>query len=292
MADTGIEPKRLANWFVNNRKRYWKPRVESKLHKYNAPAGSLPSLNQVASGLSIPTIPKPSLHQQQQKQAAAKPVPMLSKPAASLLLLARASGGPARRSHADLVPPAGGVAPGQAAADQSREDDPHTISEGSGSSACNSDDESIGTSSSGHRTSLVASSACQYPNSPLVAVRDSSSSETTDVPMSGGRQRKEESGTNASFTHGFTIHLISPPISTDGVHVKTSPRLPRSRTYESADLDLHGNNSNPAPRKRARISSKSSLKGVDKWRELCKNAESLFCESLPSLEEAVVMFGY
>jgi hypothetical protein len=31
MADTGIELKQLTNWFVNNRKRYWKPRVEAKL---------------------------------------------------------------------------------------------------------------------------------------------------------------------------------------------------------------------------------------------------------------------
>ncbi|KAL7453225.1 hypothetical protein ACHAWC_004893 [Mediolabrus comicus] len=29
MADTGIELKQLTNWFANNRKRYWKPRVEA-----------------------------------------------------------------------------------------------------------------------------------------------------------------------------------------------------------------------------------------------------------------------
>lgn len=33
MADTGIELKQLTNWFVNNRKRYWKPLVEAKLQK-------------------------------------------------------------------------------------------------------------------------------------------------------------------------------------------------------------------------------------------------------------------
>jgi hypothetical protein len=33
MADTGIELKQLTNWFVNNRKRYWKPRVEAKLQQ-------------------------------------------------------------------------------------------------------------------------------------------------------------------------------------------------------------------------------------------------------------------
>jgi len=33
MADTGIELKQLTNWFVNNRKRFWKPRVEAKLQE-------------------------------------------------------------------------------------------------------------------------------------------------------------------------------------------------------------------------------------------------------------------
>jgi Homeobox KN domain len=33
MSDTGLELKQLTNWFVNNRKRYWKPRVEAHLSK-------------------------------------------------------------------------------------------------------------------------------------------------------------------------------------------------------------------------------------------------------------------
>jgi len=33
MSDTGIELKQLTNWFVNNRKRYWKPRVEAQLKR-------------------------------------------------------------------------------------------------------------------------------------------------------------------------------------------------------------------------------------------------------------------
>jgi Homeobox KN domain len=31
MEETGLELKQLTNWFVNNRKRYWKPRVEARL---------------------------------------------------------------------------------------------------------------------------------------------------------------------------------------------------------------------------------------------------------------------
>jgi hypothetical protein len=33
MKETGIEMKQLTNWFVNNRKRYWKPRVEARLQQ-------------------------------------------------------------------------------------------------------------------------------------------------------------------------------------------------------------------------------------------------------------------
>lgn len=29
MADTGMELKQLTNWFVNNRRRYWRPRVKA-----------------------------------------------------------------------------------------------------------------------------------------------------------------------------------------------------------------------------------------------------------------------
>jgi Homeobox KN domain len=46
MQETGIELKQLTNWFVNNRKRYWKPRVEAKLqeHVITHPQGILPTV--------------------------------------------------------------------------------------------------------------------------------------------------------------------------------------------------------------------------------------------------------
>ena len=39
MEDTGIEMKQLTNWFVNNRKRYWRPRVAARM-KEQRTAGS------------------------------------------------------------------------------------------------------------------------------------------------------------------------------------------------------------------------------------------------------------
>ena len=56
MADTGIELKQLTNWFVNNRKRYWKPRVEAKLQQHHprSPSFAVPhaSLNEPFTVLS------------------------------------------------------------------------------------------------------------------------------------------------------------------------------------------------------------------------------------------------
>ena len=40
MADTGIGVKPLTNWFVNNRKRYWKPRYEARLQQQKAEAAN------------------------------------------------------------------------------------------------------------------------------------------------------------------------------------------------------------------------------------------------------------
>ena len=52
MADTGIGAKPLTNWFVNNRKRYWKPRYEARLQQQKAEAaagGAAPSSGVPAS---------------------------------------------------------------------------------------------------------------------------------------------------------------------------------------------------------------------------------------------------
>lgn len=65
MNDTGIELKQLTNWFVNNRKRYWKPRVEARLKNIqlqmsaaatSSSSGDFPS---VVAGRSLNT-PSPS----------------------------------------------------------------------------------------------------------------------------------------------------------------------------------------------------------------------------------------
>lgn len=60
-----------------------------------------------------------------------------------------------------------------------------------------------------------------------------------------------------------------------------------SRKRSLTCLDLH----EPAPARKRRTSS-DATNGEQEWRELCQNAKDIFCDSLPGLEEAAIMFGY
>mmetsp|Transcript_2383 Transcript_2383/g.4234 ORF Transcript_2383/g.4234 Transcript_2383/m.4234 type:complete len:467 (-) Transcript_2383:658-2058(-) len=401
MAETGIELKQLTNWFVNNRKRFWKPRVEAKLQNYPPPVvdrtHASPSLP--GGGLSI------SIHHMNPQPLGATLFPMLPNDASSSAsLYAQGSGGgggPASPHAHPNFGPAGavGAVPGA-----HYEDDPHTISEGSGSSTCNSDDESIAASSSCNRSIFGATSA-QYLDSRLAAVVSSMVSTTGPSSLpSGGYRRHEEVDVHVLRPEGATqgatdndsseplpslrdlptlrdltikssvpkdrilatfkcpisytipydiehdrkkvqsrrdgevlrvkkhylklylatrgIHSVSSPVGSDDapssassvssatessaatstihavsplnttIATNASTFSSRSRSVTCTDLNLDTDNSNPSPRKRARTASGPLLKGEDEWRNLCQNAKSLFCESLPGLDEAARMFGY
>ena len=68
--------------------------------------------------------------------------------------------------------------------------------------------------------------------------------------------------------------------------------MSRSRAFTVANLDECSTDTNPPPRKRARTESGSVIKGEDEWRELCKSAKSFYCDDLPSLDDAAMLFGY
>ena len=54
MADTGIGVKPLTNWFVNNRKRYWKPRYEARLQQQKAEAANAKMAGGTAPSQGVP----------------------------------------------------------------------------------------------------------------------------------------------------------------------------------------------------------------------------------------------
>jgi hypothetical protein len=58
MAETGIELRQLTNWFVNNRKRFWKPRVEARLqHQALDQFATVPHVSPSKSDLKSVTAP-------------------------------------------------------------------------------------------------------------------------------------------------------------------------------------------------------------------------------------------
>eukprot|EP00580_Thalassiosira_gravida_P019927 CAMPEP_0201658162 /NCGR_PEP_ID=MMETSP0494-20130426/1158_1 /ASSEMBLY_ACC=CAM_ASM_000839 /TAXON_ID=420259 /ORGANISM="Thalassiosira gravida, Strain GMp14c1" /LENGTH=448 /DNA_ID=CAMNT_0048135125 /DNA_START=140 /DNA_END=1486 /DNA_ORIENTATION=- len=396
MAETGIELKQLTNWFVNNRKRFWKPRVEAKLQKFPPPGGVGAASGSHATlpggGLSI------SIHHMNPKPQGATSFPMLPNNASSvsaaapLYAQAAQGGGPASpHNQPNNFGPAGVIAPVNGA--PHRDDDPHTISEGSGSSACNSDDDSVAASSCVHTTFGAASA--QYLDSHLSTVNTSTVRTTgaTSLMPGGGYRRHEEVDVHVLHPEGsidseldalpslrdltikssvpkerilatfkcpisYTIpydiehdrkkvqsrrdgevlrvkkHYLKLYLATRGIHSASSPlgntdvpsssassvsSVPefsaatptttavspiitttdatpnspsRTRAFTCTDIDQDKGDSNPSPRKRARTQSGILLSGEDEWRNRCQNAKSLFCTSLPGMEEAARMFGY
>ena len=165
MADTGIEMKQLTNWFVNNRKRFWKPRMEAQRQQRPAPpvpAARVPALVPAAAAPAASPASRPrAIH-----RAALPPPPPQGTPS----LPAR---GDARTHAAALfaqAPPLARATVGEAARSPRggapRREDPHAVSEGSGASSCGSD------SSAGDDDSLGASAASGWAPRPAGASAD------------------------------------------------------------------------------------------------------------------------
>ncbi|EED89139.1 predicted protein, partial [Thalassiosira pseudonana CCMP1335] len=140
MAETGIELKQLTNWFVNNRKRYWKPRVEAKLQ----PATTTTS----------------SRRDRGTSAAESKPHAVPTRQSERKITIKSTTG---YSSSSDSYGSGGESGPNSPHDDDEEEEvdhlvpfeDPHTISEGSSSPEHSDDDEefSIDTSSLGRRSS-------------------------------------------------------------------------------------------------------------------------------------------
>ena len=393
MADTDIELKQLTNWFVNNRKRYWKPRVEAKLHQRFASAASSVSSSSSSTSYSPVSVPAGS--------GGAGGVLSLSVTQALQVALFQhaAAAGAGRGGTNDYFA--------------------HPVSEGSASSStCNSDDDSSDTGSGSSLYSVSRNQRHQNVTSllsPALGAADDTAPlrrEEVDVyvlrPETGDADalptiRDMTIKSNAPVdrilatfpkihihytipkeiehdrkkiqtrrdgevlrvkkhylklylaTRG--IHSVSSPLGATsvyaefksnsvslptspyfpenvGISINTSPSTPTGEEVFSSKLQtllsntsscgdvastlprvsplaFHKNAFGRRPRaftctaiqdnnndddetfrrKRARTSSAING-GEEEWRELCQNAQSLHCDSLPGLEEASRMFGF
>ena len=82
-----------------------------------------------------------------------------------------------------------------------------------------------------------------------------------------------------------TVSSTSSVVSSSSMPYKKRFSALLTHTTDLIDQD-------PPRRKRARTSSGSFVEGDEEWKQLCTTADSYFCDSLPSMEEASRMFGY
>ena len=164
MAETGIEMKQLTNWFVNNRKRFWKPRVEQSAQFKK----------------SIANAPSPRAHPSSNKNdgqlGIANHRPKRNKPEKQAIsFLPSSSGSSSTRGR--------GRASSFGKPSYIQEvDDTHPISDGS--SYSQSDDDSLG-SGGNHRSTNFGVIAQQYLDS--LAKANSSS-----IAPSAGNRKDEQ----------------------------------------------------------------------------------------------------
>lgn len=163
MADTGIELKQLTNWFVNNRKRYWKPRVEAKLQQRFASAAS--SEGSSSASYSPVSVPSGS-----GGAGGALPLSVSQAHQAALLQNAAAAGVARKRTNDNFAHPVS--EPGSVA-----------------SSTCNSDDDSIETGCGSSLSSASRNRLHQGGNSLLASAMGAAGS---SVCSSAVQLRREE----------------------------------------------------------------------------------------------------
>jgi len=379
MAETGINQKQLTNWFVNNRKRFWKPRVKKAGVTPAIPPSTsttTTSSTRSSSRLSSPTI----------NQLPIKPERVASSPTS------------VSKTVNKFCPTQARVSLLNAYVYHQKGEDAHAVSEGS---SAGSDDDSVGASTT---RSSSSSTTTPFDNKGLSIVSPTKIAHNVslvNLPAAandGGYRRNEEVEVHILRPEGSTSSSVEDPLptirdltikssvpenrilatfkcpisytipkeiehdkkkvqtrrdgevlkvkkhylklylATRGIHsvstpvvtsaekkvLTTSSSLPSSTLVHSVSevtlsaAAVSSTNSvvssssmpykkrfsallthttdlidqDPPRRKRARTSSGSFVEGDEEWKQLCTTADSYFCDSLPSMEEASRMFGY
>eukprot|EP00804_Cyclotella_cryptica_P031348 CCRYP_012173-RA/>CCRYP_012173-RA protein AED:0.12 eAED:0.12 QI:579/1/1/1/1/1/2/1677/427 len=356
MAETGIELKQLTNWFVNNRKRYWKPRVEAKLTSVDGKPAIVHGTNittTASNAVLLPPPPLPSQHDvvQQPPQLAYEDPHTVSEggsvvssssatangwcseeddssftghfqnafraPSSSVFSVHRHGldaaplGSTLRREVVDvhiLHPDGGGDA------DESGKDVLPTLRDVTIKSnvkkemilatfpkcllqytvpeEIENDRKKVQTRRDGEVLRVKKHYLKLYlATRGIHSVSSPYGENPVDVAASGNIRNgvNHDSSSPAEITTASN-HV---PSQVENVMAEHESYLPkpdtcapsRKRSLTCSDIK------DPAPARKRRTSS-DATNGEQEWRELCQNAKDIFCDSLPGLEEAAVMFGY
>eukprot|EP00546_Thalassionema_frauenfeldii_P020916 CAMPEP_0178903322 /NCGR_PEP_ID=MMETSP0786-20121207/5093_1 /TAXON_ID=186022 /ORGANISM="Thalassionema frauenfeldii, Strain CCMP 1798" /LENGTH=384 /DNA_ID=CAMNT_0020574681 /DNA_START=147 /DNA_END=1301 /DNA_ORIENTATION=- len=306
MADTGIELKQLTNWFVNNRKRYWKPRVEARLQQQaQAQVAAVVATNNMSHVISPAGVDRATFTVPPQQAVGGAPYIALdmTKPIA-----AKPSQTPNSNESTPTIIPSDGISAFT----------PASMRAVSDASSSGSDENSSLTDS---QESLE--NGAEFSDSPTVT-----RTEVVDIhvlnPISGDTQSIEDVSILPNIPSSriirsyhkcvleYSFHKSMADQSQkiqnlrDGEVVRLKKRYlklfldeksaasslcnrilpPRKRKYEDSDLSDSSDNVVILRPNFARKNAPAT------WRGACIRADHFRDASLPSLEEAARLFGY
>ena len=266
MADTGIELKQLTNWFVNNRKRFWKPQVEAKMREQQpspkSKSSSEESLRSLVSEGVFPTTRVPS----QLSLAGHTSLPSVVSPARGATVSEQSS----------------------SSASSDDDDDEESIDsvDENNHSCCPTPDQRTAettTKSEPCMLYILQPELGDLPSMEDVTTRCSKASsgiilqqmkcDISYVIPSDASYKKAQSNRRAEIESLKRYHLEEYLMQRQ--HVVSAKR---SRASIEEEL--------PTPRPKYRRVS------IDIWKEACLTARDGYDRSLPSLDEAANLFGF
>lgn len=329
MKDTKIELKQLTNWFVNNRKRYWKPRVEARLQQQAQAAQAavqahaaavaavsvtncLPQQQQVLPG-STPDINRANLvspqvsgfkfsHQValQSQQAKppllrfdtshAAPSPTQQHSFASQAMAVASHASERRWKPVALVSGASTVATGAS----------NGGSETSSTSAASVSASEGELSDTGNTSDDASSDGSKVLGKDLNFINlkmkkhkyhhKSKSSDTTSALTSAFENSQETTYTSTNYTRNVSFCSLD-KIAAEVTSASTSQESETTCSSDSKKRIIDDIDL-PLVVATAPPTKRFRTVSIDVWRKKCQDAAHVHDEALPSLEEATRLFGF
>lgn len=267
MKETGIEMKQLTNWFVNNRKRYWKPRVEARLQEESKNSGgstkkTLPKTSDISSMTLSNVVSTTNFKGLLEKSIVERPEEVPTAVAT------RRSG---RRSCSSSIT-----------------DQDHLVSDSSIGYGSSEEDDAIV-----HRVKTEAVHVSILPPRPgrLLPTLDDVTVQESEQPAlriyencalhyASAMERERE--VVQMKQHYLELYLVEV-----GVNEALVPSPMRKRS-----IDLITNPINDDDEQVLQPRLKFRRASIDLWKEASRSTKNYYDRELPSLDEALVLFGY
>mmetsp|Transcript_11454 Transcript_11454/g.31643 ORF Transcript_11454/g.31643 Transcript_11454/m.31643 type:complete len:339 (-) Transcript_11454:225-1241(-) len=253
MKDTGIELKQLTNWFVNNRKRYWKPRVEARLQEQAKAQASVTVSSAMGKAASVSPTNSPGRRDSL--------VHVVSSP-----------------NVVALVEQTPGVSRGMVGEASAPSEISCSASE-SGSIGMNIEQDEMST---GQTTEEPAASSRDRRSTPRMVNPRVANAEVGLVTPGKGDVKRTFVGCEmlykiAAETGRAIDELPQGKIFLNQADQKNPSPTKRKAVEVFEDI---------IPRPKYRRSS------IETWKKACEDAGHGYCNSLPTLEEAARLFGF